>query len=66
MVIDEGDIRKRIQELEDKLEKNVKLFPSLMNDAYMQRKLTMQSFNIESQLYALHFVLNEKYEYKHM
>ena len=65
MVIDENKIRERIKYLEDKLQENADLYP-VLDDAFLKRRLTQQSFNIESQLYALHYVLGEDYEYKYM
>lgn len=67
MIIDECDIQKYIKELEELLKRNELLYanPQFQSDAFKNR-LLMQSFNIESQLYALHFVLGKEYTYKHM
>lgn len=64
MVMNECYIRKRIAELEDLLKTNEILYRA---DAPLtSRKILMQSFNIESQLQALHYVLGEEYKYKHL
>lgn len=65
MVKSENEIRIRIKELESKLRENEVIYPSLSNDIYAQNKMLMQSFNIESQLEALYYVLGEPYIYKH-
>ena len=65
MVKSESEIRKSIRSLEIKLQENETRFMS-STDIFLKNRLLMQSFNIESQLYALHFVLGETYKYKHM
>lgn len=64
MLISEDAIRKRIMDLEDILKRNAKYYP-LLEDPNLKRRLTVQSFNIESQLYALYFTLGMEYEYKY-
>jgi len=58
----EAEIRERIHELENLLRRNEILHREM--PAFRQRIL-LESFNIESQLYALYYVLGEEYEYKH-
>lgn len=65
MIISESEIRTRIKELESKLQENEDIYPSLSHDLYAQNKMLVQSFKIESQLEALHYVLGESYIYKH-
>ena len=65
MIISEDKIRKRIEDLKERLQENADSYPSV-EDPFFQKRLMMQSFNIESQLYALHYVLGEDYKYKYM
>ena len=65
MVKTESEIRLRIKELELKLQENENIY-KLLSDEYLKRKMLMQSFNIESQLDALYFVLGESYAYKYL
>lgn len=63
-VLQETEIRNRIAELESKLKQNEELYKTARCPDDM--RILTHSFNIESQLYALHWVLGEKYTYKHM
>jgi hypothetical protein len=65
MVKQENEIRERINELNTELRHNEEAYPSI-RDPFIKNRILMQSFNIESQLYALHYVLGEEYVYKHI
>lgn len=65
MVKSEEEIRNRIKELESNLKRNETIYGTFP-DEFSNRRILIQSFNIESQLYALYDVLGEKYKYKHM
>lgn len=63
-VLNESEIRNRIEELETKLKANEELYKTATYP--YDKRILMNSYNIESQLDALHYVLGEKYTYKHM
>ena len=64
-MLTEEQIKQRIEYLETKLKENEESY-RVMTDYYFKQRLLTQSFNIESQLDALYFVLGINYVYKHM
>lgn len=62
----EAEIREYIEQLEKNLKINEELYPKLCNDYFCGPRLLRQSYNIESQLYALYYVLGIEYKYKHL
>lgn len=64
-MLTEEQIKERIEYLEAELKENEESY-KVTTDFFFKRRLLTQSFNIESQLDALHFVLGINYEYKHM
>ena len=63
MVKQEKEIRERIDYLNSRLQQNEEAYKTA--DIFVKDRLLVQSYNIESQLEALHFVLGERYVYKH-
>ena len=64
-MLTEEQIKQRIEYLETKLKENEESY-RVMTDFFFKQRLLTQSFNIESQLDALYFVLGINYVYKHM
>ena len=64
-MLTEEQIKERIEYLETKLKENEESY-KLTTDFFFKQRLLTQSFNIESQLDALYFVLGINYVYKHM
>lgn len=62
-MLSENEILERIKELEIQLKQCEALYET--RNIYNQNRALMAAFNVESQLDALHFVLGEKYVYKH-
>ena len=64
-MLTEEQIKQRIEYLETKLKENEESY-RVTTDFFFKQRLLTQSFNIESQLDALYFVLGINYVYKHM